>query len=302
MNLKRIVTPFALGLFKHKGSWRQTSGAWCTFEPYGFPETSKSSIRYSCQKLSFSPFCLSLFLIPIVSVEEEDKATKIFQRYGASSDSFIKFSTENVCPAVVTVSPEKGDGGSGIIIDSDGTVLTQARNVFSPVFRGKVNVSLHDRRKFSGNILKVNKYHDLALLKIQSEIPLPTIMFGSLGNYKRSELISVERLFREKDYPRISSPNDVGEEAKLMLSGEEIIPRWKYEQFYLGNCGGPIVTLDGELVGISTKIRLLKSLHNDASFGTIDAMGIEEALSNVGYTRKNDRNNNFSLAAYSWGD
>ncbi|XP_028551815.1 putative protease Do-like 14 [Dendrobium catenatum] len=224
--------------------------------------------------------------------KEEDKATKIFQRYGASSDSFIKFSTENVCPAVVTVSPEKGrdsygrssklrDGGSGIIIDSDGTVLTQARNVFSPVFRGKVNVSLHDRRKFSGNILKVNKYHDLALLKIQSEIPLPTIMFGSLGNYKRSELISVERLFREKDYPRISSPNDVGEE---------------------GNCGGPIVTLDGELVGISTKIRLLKSLHNDASFGTIDAMGIEEALSNVGYTRKNDRNNNFSLAAYSWGD
>ncbi|KAI0519383.1 hypothetical protein KFK09_006829 [Dendrobium nobile] len=231
--------------------------------------------------LFFSPYCLYLFLISIVFVEEEDKATKYFQRYGASLDSFIKFSTENVCPAVVTVSPEKGDGGSGIIIDSDGTVLTQARNIFSPVFRGKINVGLHDRRKFSGTILKVNKHHDLALLKIQSEIPLPTIMFGSLGNYKRSELISVERLFREKDYPRISSPNDVGEE---------------------GNCGGPIVTLDGELVGISTKIRLLKSLHNDASYGTIDAMGIEEALSNVGYTRKNDRNNYFSLAADSWGD
>ncbi|KAI0519388.1 hypothetical protein KFK09_006834 [Dendrobium nobile] len=185
MNLRRAVTPFALGLFKHKGTWRRTSGSWCEFEPYGFPETSK---------------------------KEEDKPNKIYRRFGPRSDSFVKFSTANVCPVVVIVSAEKRNGGSGIIIDSNGTVLTHARNIFSPDFKSKINVSLHDRRKFSGTILEVNEDHDLALLKIQSEIPLPTTMFGSLGNYKARELISIHRLIRKKAYPRTSSQNEVDEE------------------------------------------------------------------------------------------
>ncbi|KAH0464802.1 hypothetical protein IEQ34_004905 [Dendrobium chrysotoxum] len=259
MNLRRAVTPFSLGLFKYKGTWGCTSGSLCRFEPYRFSESSK---------------------------KEEDKASIIYRRFGPRSDSFIKFPTGNVCPAVVVVSPEKEPGGSGIIIDSNGTVLTLARNIFSLDSRSKINVSLHDRRTFSGTILEVNEDYDLALLKIQSEIPLPTIMFGSLGNYKRRELISIERLFRKKAYPRTSNQNEVDEEDNWMLSGEEFIPRLLYEKFYLGNCGGPIVTLDGELVGISTEIRLLISLHNHGSYGTIDAMGIEEALCSVGYTEK----------------
>ncbi|KAH0466208.1 hypothetical protein IEQ34_006311 [Dendrobium chrysotoxum] len=104
-----------------------------------------------------------------------------------------------------------GTAGSGIIIDSNGTVLTHARNIFLPIFRSKDN---------------------------------------------------------------------------LMLFGEEFMHRWLYEKFYLGNCGGPIVTLDGEVVGISTKIHLLRSLHNAGSCGTTDATGIEEALCNVGYIGK----------------
>ncbi|KAL0922612.1 hypothetical protein M5K25_006610 [Dendrobium thyrsiflorum] len=292
MNLRRAVTPFSLGLLKYKGTWGCTSGSLCGFEPYRFSESSK---------------------------KEEDKASIIYRRFGPRSDSIIKFPTGNVCPAVVIVSPEMGTGGSGIIIDSNGTVLTLARNIFSLDSRSKIIVSLHDRRKFSGAILEVNEDYDLALLKIQSEIPLPTIMFGSLENYKRRELISIERLFRKKAYPRTSGQSEVDEEDNLMLSSEEFIPRLLYEKFYLslagtrflpmlsksanvllfyeimalqilihGNCGGPIVTLDGELVGISTEIRLLRSLHSYGSYGTIKAMGIEEALCNVGYKGKND--------------
>ncbi|KAI0519406.1 hypothetical protein KFK09_006852 [Dendrobium nobile] len=170
-----------------EGTWRHTSGSWCKFEPYGFPETSK---------------------------KEEDKPTKIYRRFGPRSDSFIKFSTANVCPAVVIVSPEMGNGGSGIIIDSNGTILTHASNIFSPDFTSKINVCLHDRRKFSGTILEINEDYDLALLKIQSEIPLPTTMFGTLGNYKARELISIHRLLREKAYPRTSSQNEVDEELQ----------------------------------------------------------------------------------------
>ncbi|PKU77362.1 putative protease Do-like 14 isoform X2 [Dendrobium catenatum] len=260
MNLRGAVTPFALGLFKHKGTWRRTSGSWCKFEPYGFPETSK---------------------------KEEDKPSKIYRRFGPRSDSFVKFSTANVCPAVVIVSAEKRNGGSGIIIDSNGTVLTHARNIFSPDFNSKINVSLHDRRKFSGTILEVNEDHELALLKIQSEIPLPTTMFGSLGNYKARELISIHRLIREKAYPRTSSQNEVDEEDNLMLVDEEFKSTMDYEKFSLG-CGGPIATLDGEVVvGISTEIDIIyPHLCYSGSYGTINAMGIEEALSKVGYPKK----------------
>ncbi|KAL0922594.1 hypothetical protein M5K25_006590 [Dendrobium thyrsiflorum] len=264
MNLRRAITPFALAFFKHNDTWRRTSGSWREVEPYGFSETSK---------------------------KEEDKATKTYRRLWPPLDSFIKFPSAkaNICPAVVIVSTEKGTGGSGVIIDSNGTVLTNARNIVSPNFRRKINVSLHDRRKFSGTILEVNQYHDLALLKIQSKIPLPTTMLGSLGNYKERELISIHRLLRKKAYPRTSSQNEVDEEGNLMMSDEEFRSALDNGNFSLGNCGGPIVTLDGEVVGISTEIRLIKSLHNIATCGTIKAMGIEEALSNVGYKEKNGR-------------
>ncbi|PKU77360.1 putative protease Do-like 14 isoform X2 [Dendrobium catenatum] len=255
MNLRRAVTPFLRGFFEHKGNWRCTSGSWCEFECYGFSEASKNVPEFS-------------------------------SRFGGRSDDFIKFATENVCPAIVYVTHKKGIGGSGIIIDSDGTVLTRACSNFSLDSRSKINISLNDGRKFLGTILESNEDHDLTLLKIQSEIPLPTTTFDYLEDYKGSELISFEHLLSRRAYPRPSSQNEVNKEGNLMLSDEEFISKLDYKNFHLGRCGGPIVTLDGDVVGICTQIDMMWPLGNGDYCGNINAMGIEEALCKVGYRKK----------------
>ncbi|KAI0519407.1 hypothetical protein KFK09_006854 [Dendrobium nobile] len=255
MNLGRGLTPFVRGFFKHHGNLRCNSKSWCEFEFYGFLETSKNVPEFS-------------------------------RRFGGRSNTFIEFASTNVCPAVVYVSHEKGIGGSGIIIDSEGTVLTPACAGFSLDSRSKINISLHDGREFSGTILESNEDHDLTLLKIQSEIPLPTTTFDYLKDYKGRGLISFHRLPIRRAYPRPSSQNELDNEGNLMLSDEEFMSKIDINNIHLGRCGGPIVTLDGDVVGICTDINMIWPRANGDYYGTINAMEIDEALCKVGYRKK----------------
>ncbi|KAI0519385.1 hypothetical protein KFK09_006831 [Dendrobium nobile] len=117
-------------------------------------------------------------------------------------------------PGLALADPYRlGIGGSGIIIDSDGTVLTHACS----------NFSLDSRSKS-------NEDHDLTLLKIQSEIPLPTTTFDYLEDYKGRELISFEHLLSRRAYP---SQNEVNKDGNLMLSDEEFISKIDYKNFHL---------------------------------------------------------------------
>ncbi|KAH0465034.1 hypothetical protein IEQ34_005137 [Dendrobium chrysotoxum] len=209
MNLKRALTPFLRGFVElYYGDLRCKSSYWCEFERYGFSETSKDVSEFS-------------------------------SRFGGRTNDLIKFATKNVCPAVVYVSHEKGIGGSGIIIDSDGTVLTRACTGFSLDSRSKIIISPHDGIEFLETFLESNEDHDLTLLK---------------GN--------------------------------LRLSDEELMSKIDIYNFHLGRCGGPIVTLDGDVVGICTQINMIWPHANGDYYGTINAMDIEEALSKVGYRKK----------------
>ncbi|KAI0519389.1 hypothetical protein KFK09_006835 [Dendrobium nobile] len=81
-----------------------------------------------------------------------------------------------------------------------------------------------------------------------------------------------------------NAPNDHSD--NLMLVDEEFKSTLDYGKISLGR-GGPIATLDGEVVvGISTEIDIIYPLHYSGCYGTINAMGIEEALSKVGYPKK----------------
>ncbi|XP_027352808.1 putative protease Do-like 14 isoform X2 [Abrus precatorius] len=95
-----------------------------------------------------------------------------------------------VAPAVVYISfPEDYRGiytgtreCTGTIINKDGTILTCA-HMFDPKrhwgSHGKIEVILQDGRRFQGNILDADMHADIAILKINSEIPLPVAKLGS---------------------------------------------------------------------------------------------------------------------------
>ena len=66
--------------------------------------------------------------------------------------------------------------GSGVIVDSEGYVLTNEHVVGRSV---SVKVILEDKREFDAEVIGVDKQTDLALLKVEVGEKLPAASFGS---------------------------------------------------------------------------------------------------------------------------
>src|SRR5207245_9249265 len=98
---------------------------------------------------------------------------------------------DRVKPAVVNISPvsvsaksgeslrERGPNnpgtGSGVIVDKDGTVVTNNHVVADAK---EVEVRLSDRSKYVGQVIGRDPDTDLAVVKITADRELPTVPFG----------------------------------------------------------------------------------------------------------------------------
>lgn len=266
MSMTRGVMPFLCGAFNYLGGWRLTFSSFCLFRSYEVSTTGKN---------------------------EEKTASRIFWplggrlgTYGRMPESFISSVTAKIRPSIVHVSREKEIGGSGIILDSKGTILTRTHNVWPLDGRTKINVSLPDGRIFLGTILEADKSHGIALLKIQSKIPLPITTLGSFRNCERgSKVISIEHPLRRGPYPRSSSQNEGDEEGDSCMTHDESVIKYLHENYFSESCGGPIVNFDGEVIGISTWIRIIHKVGPKEWHGIIEGMLIDEALRKVGYVK-----------------
>lgn len=144
--------------------------------------------------------------------------------------------------------PSSGQG-SGVIISSDGQVLTNNHVVEGA---DEIKVTLADGRKVDATIVGTDEHTDLALLKLQGVSSLPA---ASLGD---SEALEVG------DWV-MAIGNPFGLEATVtvgVLSGKgRVIGAGPYDDFLQtdtsinpGNSGGPLFNIDGQVVGINTAI------------------------------------------------
>lgn len=144
---------------------------------------------------------------------------------------------------------ESKGSGSGVIIRSDGYILTNNHVVQKA---DEIKVTLGDKRTFTGKVVGKDKYTDLALVKIdasnlkaaklgESKDLRPgdwAIAIGSpLGLSQTVTLGIVSALGRS-----ISNLNAV----ELVQTDAAINP---------GNSGGPLLNIRGEVIGINTAIR-----------------------------------------------
>ncbi|KAK9291419.1 hypothetical protein L1049_019366 [Liquidambar formosana] len=142
-----------------------------------------------------------------------------------------------VAPAVVNISVPKGlngltlgkSTGSGTIINSDGTILTCAHVVvgskgYKPTSKGKVEVTLQDGRTFEGMVVNADLHSDIAIVKIKSKTPLPMAKLGRSSKLR---------------------PGDWVVAMGCPLSLQNTITAG------IGNSGGPLVNIDGEVVGVN---------------------------------------------------
>lgn len=147
--------------------------------------------------------------------------------------------------ATVFIETEKA-AGSGMIIDSDGYVLTNA-HVVQGVSSTKIKLS--DSRSFSASIVGRDEIIDLAILKIIGS-NFPKVELGNSDTVAQGDDVFTlgypfglegDVSFKEGTISRkISDAN-----ATYFETSAEIHP---------GNSGGPLVNRYGEVVGINTLI------------------------------------------------
>ncbi|XP_077229190.1 trypsin family protein with PDZ domain-containing protein isoform X2 [Tasmannia lanceolata] len=202
-----------------------------------------------------------------------------------------------VGPAVVNLSVTQGfhgmtlgkSIGSGTIIDSDGTILTCAHVVVDfqstrSVSKGKVDVTLQDGRTFEGTVVNADFQSDIAVVKIKSKTPLPAAKLGS--SYKLHPGDWVVALGCPLSLQNTITAGIVScvdrKSSDLGLGGM----RREYLQtdcaINEGNSGGPLVNLDGEVVGVN----IMKILAAD---GLSFAVPIDSVAKIIDHFKKNGR-------------
>jgi serine protease Do len=138
--------------------------------------------------------------------------------------------------------------GSGFLIGSDGTILTNAH-----VIEGakKISVRLHDKREFEAQVIGKDLRTDVAVIKIPVTGKLPTIRLGDSDNLEVGEwVMAVGNPFGLDN--SVSSGivsakgRHIGETYdRLIQTDAPLNP---------GSSGGPLVDLDGRVVGVNKAI------------------------------------------------
>jgi len=145
---------------------------------------------------------------------------------------------------------ESPSSGSGVIIDKDGYIVTNNHVVGDAT---EVEVRLLDKRKFTGKVVGRDPDTDLAVVKISSKTPLPTVSMGDSSQVRVGQwVVAVGNPFG------LESTVTVGVVSALK---RENVNLSRYEDFIQtdasinpGNSGGPLFNIHGEVIGINTAI------------------------------------------------
>lgn len=149
---------------------------------------------------------------------------------------------------------EETSVGSGVVIVDDGTILTNLHVVYGV---RRVRVTFHDGTESEASLVSIHPENDLAVIKAHT-IPddLPPATLGSAGRLKPGdEVVAVGFPFGmgpSISYGVVSGLNRefVSPEGKRLLT--------RLIQFDAaanpGSSGGPLVTMQGDVVGIVTAI------------------------------------------------
>jgi serine protease Do len=142
--------------------------------------------------------------------------------------------------------------GSGVVVSSDGYVVTNSHVVGENTGAREVTVALSDKREVPGTIIGTDPATDIAVLKVDGA-NLPTVPWGDSSRLQVGEWVLA-----------IGSPFQLSQTVTagiVSATGRANVGFAQYEDFIQtdaainpGNSGGALINTRGELVGINTGI------------------------------------------------
>ncbi len=142
--------------------------------------------------------------------------------------------------------------GSGVIIDGRrGLILTNAHVVAKS---GKVNIVLNDEREYTAVIVGSDPASDLAVLRIESEDRLPAIGMGDSSDLMIGEtVIAIGNPF---GFSNTITTGVISAVNRSFRSRDRIFHDFIQTDASInpGNSRGPLLNINGKLIGINTAI------------------------------------------------
>lgn len=175
-----------------------------------------------------------------------------FQPGSPMDDFFRQFFGENGPGAVPRPQPHSRQAealGSGFIINSDGTIVTNNHVIDNAT---SIKVTLDDGSSYDAKLIGTDAKTDLAVLKIKVDKPLPTVAWGDSDKLNLGEPVLA-----------IGNPFGIGTTVTsgIVSARGRDLHNGPYDDFIQvdaainhGNSGGPLIDMHGQVVGINSAI------------------------------------------------
>jgi serine protease Do len=139
--------------------------------------------------------------------------------------------------------------GTGFILNKDGYIATNNHVVADA---GEVTVTMYDGRELPAKVVGTDPDTDLAVLKVDSDKPLPYVEFADSDKVRVGDPVIA-----------IGNPFGLGDSvtAGIVSAEHRVIGAGRFDDFMQidapinqGNSGGPTFDLEGKVIGINTAI------------------------------------------------
>ncbi|MFN3077342.1 MAG: magnetochrome domain-containing protein, partial [Alphaproteobacteria bacterium] len=165
----------------------------------------------------------------------------------ARAEGDVQFATPLVAGTMENV-------GSGVIVRSDGYVLTNFHVVRGA---GQAQVTVFDdagTQRYTADVVRMDESTDLALLRFTPKAPLPVAVLGDSNRVRLAEeVISIGSPFGLDQ--TVSRGIVSGMRKALVIEGVTHADLIQTDAaINQGNSGGPLVSLEGYVIGINTAI------------------------------------------------
>jgi len=195
----------------------------------------------------------------VLPLSDEQQAIQSVRSMKASVVDIVGDNRQTVSSSTsLTLRALETVNGSGIIVDSDGIVVSNSHVVQNTSFTYRVVFA--DGTEYPARVLGLDKFDDIAILKIEAH-NLPAARLGNSDNLETGQSVFVigNSLGRYQNSVTRGVVSGLGRAISRSNDEGVLQPRLRGliqtdAAINPGNSGGPLINMAGEVVGMSTVI------------------------------------------------
>jgi putative serine protease PepD len=206
-----------------------------------------------------------------------------------AADGSVEKVAAEVLPEVVKIDvtgPQEAGSGSGIILSSDGQILTNNHVVAIAGDSGSISVSFNDGSTAKAKVLGTDPLTDTAVIQAEDVSGLTPATIGKSSNLAVGQGVvavgspfGLESTVTSGIVSALNRPVDVGSDTQGNTTAYPAIQT--DAAINPGNSGGPLVDMNGHVVGINSSIQTTGSSTTDGTQGGSIGLGFAIPIDEV---------------------